>query len=165
MILTWASAQKKGNNTQSVDTLRERPSKQSRRGVCLLFLNDCKSAKGPSRGDPIPIVRNNQTRFRPPCSHSGLGPSYQRVNPRDDATDNTATATPRNQESKKRPPSEMPNHPAYPWFKSRCLARKLKLRICTRLLRWWTRPPLRAVHLSAHKESAGVLYDGLRLHK
>ena len=146
--------------------LRERPSKQSRRGVCLSFLTDCKSAKGPSRGDQIPIVRNNRKRFRPPCLIPASDPLTSELT--QGMMRHITPLPPRHATKKVRKDHLLnaPNHPAYPWFESRCLTRKLKLRICTRMLRWWTRPPLRAMHLSAHNVSAGVLaYDCLRLHK
>jgi hypothetical protein len=71
---TWASAHKEDRNIQCVDTLRERPGKQSRRGMSLVLE---RLQKGPE-DIRFALCGNNRARFRPPCPHSGLGPSYQR---------------------------------------------------------------------------------------
>jgi hypothetical protein len=82
---TWASAHKEDRNIQCVDMLREHPGKQSRRGVCLSFLNDCRRA-----------LKTSDSRCAGTIELAfGLGPSYQQViyNPNDDPTHNPATAT------------------------------------------------------------------------
>jgi hypothetical protein len=115
MILTWASAHK-DRNAQSVDTLREHPGKQPRRGVYLSFLNVCKRAllRTP---DSHRAKQSNSLSAPMPSFRPRTLLSYQRaINPSDDPTHNTAIAT---QSRKQEKPTygNSPNRPPCPWFK------------------------------------------------